>query len=127
MKIYHYDADGLPVGEGEADESPLEAGVFLIPAQATQYAPPQPEPGERVRFDGAGWVVEAIPAPPPPPEKTQEEKRQEEKNLIIVQISDAEQRQARAVREALLNVPGALDRLAQIDANIAALRAQLAA
>lgn len=126
MKIYRYDADGWPVGEGDADESPLEPGVFLIPAGATQHAPPAPRKGKRVRFDGAGWAVEAIPAPPAPPAKTAEELRAEEVSAAQFSIAALEAKQARPVREALLGVAGAVERLAKIDAEIAALRARLA-
>lgn len=68
MNIYHYNSDGFLVGASEADESPLEPGVFLIPALATKTVPPNVAEGMRVRFDGDAWVVEAIPEPEPEPE-----------------------------------------------------------
>ena len=41
MQIYNYDADtGIYTNEGVADESPLEPGVYLIPAHATTIEPP---------------------------------------------------------------------------------------
>lgn len=70
MKIYHYDENGEYHGESEANESPLEPGVYLIPARATDQAPMVPAVGNRARFDGAAWVEEAIPVPPAPPAKT---------------------------------------------------------
>ena len=40
-KIYNYDSTTrIYVGESEAPESPLEPGVYLIPAHATTIAPP---------------------------------------------------------------------------------------
>lgn len=69
MNIYHYNSDGFLVGASEADESPLEPGVFLIPALATKAVPPNVAEGMRVRFDGDAWVVEAIPEPEPEPEQ----------------------------------------------------------
>jgi hypothetical protein len=37
---YQYDYAGLLVGTTEADESPLEEGVFLLPAYCTFATPP---------------------------------------------------------------------------------------
>lgn len=70
MKIFHYDnRHGLLIGTGTADESPLEPGVFLIPALATSDAPPaQIEKGTAAFWRGAAWSVEWVPdaenAPP---------------------------------------------------------------
>lgn len=98
MKIHSYHpATGEYIGTTEADESPLEPGVFLIPAQATDVAPPaRREQSARVFVDG-NWnfvadhrgekwfrkhgdpvIIDALgspegltptepPAPPPPP------------------------------------------------------------
>jgi hypothetical protein len=69
MKIFHYHPKtGEYLGEGLADESPLEPGVWLIPAQAVDVEPPQAGNGERVVWAGDGWQVEPIPAPEPEPE-----------------------------------------------------------
>lgn len=41
MKIYHYHREhGALLGCSDADPSPLEPGVFLVPAFATDQAPP---------------------------------------------------------------------------------------
>lgn len=41
MNVYHYHPEtGEYVGASEADESPREPGVFLIPAYATETPPP---------------------------------------------------------------------------------------
>lgn len=75
MLVLHYDpATGELLGASEAQESPLEPGVYLIPAHATDQAPPEAGPDQIVRFVGGTWVVEARPSPPPPPpEPTPEE------------------------------------------------------
>ena len=67
MIVYHYDASGAFLGTSEAAESPLEPGVFLIPARATNVAPPSAPDGSYVRFDGQAWVVALVPVEPEPP------------------------------------------------------------
>lgn len=68
MKIYNFDADtGVFIGSGIADPSPLEDGVYLIPAFATDIEPPSIKDNERVLFDGSAWNIEVIPPPPPVP------------------------------------------------------------
>jgi hypothetical protein len=67
MNIYHYIADtGIFYSEGIADESPLEPGVFLIPAHATTVAPPEVTEPEIAVFRDGEWSVEVLPAPPEP-------------------------------------------------------------
>ncbi|CAE6814504.1 hypothetical protein R69746_05772 [Paraburkholderia aspalathi] len=57
MNVYHYDpATGEYVGESQADESPLEAGVHLIPAYATDIAPPACANGQIAVFRDGNWV-----------------------------------------------------------------------
>lgn len=52
MKIYHYNAtNGAYIGDGMADIDPLEAGKYLIPACATEIAPPEQQEGKVVIFD----------------------------------------------------------------------------
>ena len=40
--VYQYDLAGMYVGQTDADESPLEPGVFLIPARCAEVSPPEP-------------------------------------------------------------------------------------
>ncbi len=54
-----------------AQESPLETGVYLLPASATLIKPPQPAEGKQAVWHGGSWKIEDIPlveepAPPAP-------------------------------------------------------------
>lgn len=77
MKIYHYHPDScVYLGCSSADESPLEPGVFLVPAHATVIPPPKAKEGEQAIFNGIKWTMEPIPkpekpVPPPPPTDAQ--------------------------------------------------------
>jgi len=64
MKIYNYDVNGIYVGESIADESPLEPGKFLIPALATEIAPPKATKGKMVVFNGNNWELQDLPVEP---------------------------------------------------------------
>lgn len=52
-----------------ADESQLEDGVFLIPANATQLEPPLSGDGKIAVFSGDGWEL-VLPYKEPTPEQT---------------------------------------------------------
>jgi hypothetical protein len=56
MLVYHYDAaTGEYLGTTMAQESPLETGVFLVPAYATVTAPPEATTGYACVWDGSAW------------------------------------------------------------------------
>lgn len=65
MKIvYQADHAGLYAGEVEADESPLEPGVYLMPSGCVEVAPPTNIPdGKWPRWNGAAWQFVNRPAP----------------------------------------------------------------
>ena len=69
---YHHET-GVFVGTDVADPSPLEPGVFLVPANATTEAPPACGAGQQQVFRNAAWVVEDIPQPEPVPIPTPDE------------------------------------------------------
>lgn len=71
--VYQTDSTGLYVGETEADESPLEPGVFHIPAGCTETAPPAAQSGKRRRLVNGVWLLEDIPPPEPEPQQTHAE------------------------------------------------------
>ena len=69
MNIYHYTQDtNIFHSTGVADESPLEPGVYLVPANATTVAPPELGESEIAVFSNGAWQVETLPPPPPEPE-----------------------------------------------------------
>jgi len=63
MQIYHYNDEGIYIGSTEATESPLEPGVFLIPAKATAVEVPEYGEDFHARWDGELWDIELIPPP----------------------------------------------------------------
>ena len=96
MKVYHYHPNtGVYLGSSDADPSPLEPGVFLIPAFATPKVVPSVPQGSRAVFKNDQWAIEVIlePLPPEPqPEKTAEELAVEAlaaKKLLRQQLVDA--------------------------------------
>lgn len=76
MRIHHIHPDtGLYLGSSEADESPMEPGVYLIPANATHIEPPADVAGSARHFLAGGWEYREIPPPEPEPEPTIEDLR----------------------------------------------------
>ncbi len=65
MKIYNYDPfTKIFVSEENADESPLEPGVYLIPAHATTLQPPEyNKEKEFCFFNEDKWEIKDIPIP----------------------------------------------------------------
>ena len=62
---YQYDFAGLYTGITEADESPLEPGVYLLPERATFVAPPDEWPEDKwPRFNGYSWKLSTKPILP---------------------------------------------------------------
>jgi hypothetical protein len=58
MKIYHYHPEyKIYLGSSDADESPLEPGVFLIPAHATELEPPEYSEGKVPVFNESSWTI----------------------------------------------------------------------
>lgn len=132
--VSQLDATGYFVGETVAYESPLEPGVFLVPAGAIDRPPPKTiEPGKRYRPWGLGWRGEDAPPQPEqaeadgqPPQPT----RADEIRSRLSVIDEASVRPARAIALALANgepAPQAdAERLALLEAEAQLLRAELA-
>jgi hypothetical protein len=113
---------GVFIGVDFAQESPLEPGVFLLPAGATFVEPPQVAEGEQAVWGGESWSVQDIPvSPTPEPTPTPEpgpltwDSVRAQRNQLLTQsdwtqLADAplspEQRNAWATyRQALRDLP----------------------
>lgn len=58
MKIYNFHPEtGEYLGESEADKSPLEKDVWLVPANATEKKPPTAGENEIPVFSEEGWSL----------------------------------------------------------------------
>lgn len=55
--VYQTNQQGLYVGPVEADESPLEPGVFLIPGGCVLTPPPDPPENKAAQWNGAAWLL----------------------------------------------------------------------
>ena len=74
--VYQTDAEGFFIGPVQADPSPLEPGVWLIPGGAVEVEPPALTEGQKAQWVNGAWaVIEPPPPPEPEPEPTPEEAR----------------------------------------------------
>lgn len=55
--VYQTDELGIYVGLAIADASPLEPGVWLIPALCVEQEPPSAPEGQAARWDGLNWKL----------------------------------------------------------------------
>ena len=72
MYIYNYDPYTLEYeSTGLADPSPLEPGIYLVPAFATELPVPEVPNGQKAYFINGTWELDDIvvvePVPPTPP------------------------------------------------------------
>ena len=66
--VYLFDESSfLFAGMYDAQESPLEPGVFIAPICSTEVMPPDEVPGTTTTWNGTQWVQTAIPQEVPLP------------------------------------------------------------
>lgn len=58
--VYQFDDNGYFLFSTEADESPLEPGVYLYPRNTTDCEPPSCSDTEVCRWNGTEWLVETV-------------------------------------------------------------------
>src|SRR5947207_3231310 len=92
MIVYSYDQQTLKLtGITDAFESPLEPGVFHIPAGSTQTPPPEFDPEtQECRFTGDKWLIGKLLNIPTPDQPTEDD------------LIDAEHKEARTLRDSEL-------------------------
>lgn len=88
--VYQLNEDGYLTGETVADESPLEQGVFLLPARCVEAAPPNQLAGCIRRYVSGKWVQEPV-SVEPVPVKTAEELLMEQRAAVQSKIDKLEQ------------------------------------
>ncbi|MBP2605520.1 phage tail protein [Acinetobacter calcoaceticus] len=65
--VYQFNQSGLYICQTTADESPLEPGVFLMPGNSTEVAPPKEWPDDLwPRYNGVNWDLIPKPKVPEP-------------------------------------------------------------
>lgn len=67
-EVCQLDEGGYFIGATTADESPLEKGVYLMPAGAVDVEPPTVPDGKRAKYVDGVFEIEGFPEPEPPPE-----------------------------------------------------------
>jgi hypothetical protein len=106
MKIVYLfnEVTGIYEGSYEAQESPLEPGVYITPTASTDIAPPALAAGESLHWTGSAWQVIAAVVPVLPIAPT------------FASLKDAEFASFRTQREAFLNRLAGIGMAAQVNA-----------
>lgn len=93
-QVVQLDENSIFAGVAFADESPLEEGVYLMPAGTVDAEVPETPEGHLARWNN-GWVFDAIPepeAPPSEPDPTPEQVKAEAQRRITAIAPEWKQR-----------------------------------
>lgn len=83
MNIFHFDENGVFYAQGLADESPLEPGVFILPANSTDIPPPQVPSEHLAIFHDDQWSIQPIHAAAPDAHEATLEELKSNANIAI--------------------------------------------
>lgn len=133
ITVWTFDqATGAHIGEDVAQPDPLEAGRWLIPAGATDKAPPVVAAGEEAAHVAGAWVKRKK-LPPVEPKGATLTPSQARRAQIAARLDDIDKASARSLRESLIAqgkgkaVPAfALTKLDALETEAVALRAEMA-
>lgn len=84
-QVYQLDQNGVFIGLETSFESPLEPGVFLIPAGCVEIEPPSFKEGQYAQWINSKWVIKDIPIPTPEEVETQRVLTEEE---LLIQAEE---------------------------------------
>jgi len=120
--VYQLNQQGEYIGETVAHESPLEPGIYLIPGGCIETAPPETKENQVAVWHGV-WTLVDVPEPEKPKEPTAQElaaqKVAARKAEILGLLDEIDRKSIRPMRA------GETQRLAQLESQAAALRAEL--
>lgn len=104
MKIYHYEKDGLFIGEGKADADPMQSGEWLIPAYATNIKPPEHIEGKTRNFILGNWEYIEIPIHETANEPVQPTKQEIRKSEILFELENIDRESIRPARAVAVSI-----------------------
>lgn len=106
--VFQTDILGFFIGETLADESPLEPGVFHIPAGCVEIKPPKHSELELARWLDGSWVIEQIPTTPEEEERpvTREEVEMSRKRAYADPLNGCDAMFAESSRMDVVGEPG---------------------
>lgn len=91
--VYLFDESGDLIGIYQAQESPLEPGIFITPTASTDIEPPTFTENQTCKFIEGSWVVadvpKVIPEPPSPEEIAQIEASERFVKLNSITVTTA--------------------------------------
>ncbi|MDT8717744.1 phage tail protein [Clostridium sp. 19966] len=101
MLVYNYGSDGRYICSEEADESPLEPGVYLIPANATTIEPPEYDSQYIPIWNGETWDIKDISLGVPPSNDNTNNNGEKTQAEILQQTIDSQAQQIKTMQDTI--------------------------